>query len=98
MLVQINCSSSCRGWEDNSSDVIETDQTTLRDYIVVEMLMNEEGYSREESNEQLDTPKDCFGWEVIDKDEISYEGEEVTVTYMTFKPDQEYVNMLLRNM
>lgn len=98
MLVEICSSSSCRGWEENTSRLVETDSPTLRDYIIDHMLMEESGMTREESINELDRTRSDFGWEVLEDDEINYEGEEICTTYTIFTPTQEYVDMLLRNM
>ena len=98
MLVQVNSSSSCRGWEENTSYLVETDHPTLRDYIIEEMMMKESGMTREESIKALDDVTIDFGWDIVEEDEISYEGEEVCTTYTIFRPTQKYVDMLLRNM
>lgn len=98
MLIQSSSSSSCRGWEENDSDLTETDHKTLREYIINEILMYEWDLTREESIEKLDNDPDvCGGWEG-DEDQYNWEGEEGTVTYKIFKPTQEYIDMLIRNM
>lgn len=96
MLVKISSSDSCRGWEGNSSRIIETEQPTLRDYIISK-IMDDYGYTKEEAIDELDAENDDFGW-TEDGDDIHYEGEESCTTYESFKPSREFVNMLLRNM
>ncbi len=98
MLIQVSSSMSCRGWEENSSDLIETDEKTLKEYIIKEVLMDEWEYTREESIKELENKNGGFGgWELYG-DEINYEGEESCVTYKVYVPTQEDVDMLLRNM
>ena len=41
MLVRSSSSVSCRGWEENDSDLIETDHKTLREFIIVDVLMED---------------------------------------------------------
>ncbi len=98
MLVRSSSSVSCRGWEENDSDLIETDHKTLREFIIVDVLMEDWEMSREEAEEEL-KESDGYGcWEVCSDTSINFEGEESCVTYSVYIPTQEDVDLLLRNM
>ena len=99
MLIKTSSSSSCRGWEGNSSGIIETEHPTLREYLITEIIMYDYDMTREESIEELDSrdSNEWGGW-TGKEDEYDYEGEECTVSYRVFKPTQEYIDMLTRNL
>jgi len=98
MLIQSSSSSSCRGWEENGSDLTETDHKSLREYVLNEIIMYEYDMTIEESIEELDNNNCDFGGWNGDESQYNWEGEEGTVTYKIFKPTQEYIDMLIRNM
>ena len=98
MLIKESSSSSCRGWEGNSSGLIETEHTSLREYLIVEVIMYDYDMTREESIEELDGEQDDFGGWSGGDDEYDFEGEESTVSYRVFKPTQDYIDMLTRNL
>ena len=98
MLIQSSSSSSCRGWEENTSGLTETDHKTLRDYILNEIIMYEYDMTMEESIEELDSDNDDWGGWDGDESQYNWEGEEVTVSYTIFKPTQKFIDMLIRNM
>ncbi len=94
MLVQRNDSVGSRGWEENSSELIETNCSTLEEYV--------REYIKEDWD--LETDKDVENfinesdeWS-LSENECSCEGDESTTTFVVFEPTQEYVDMLLRNM
>ena len=95
MLVQVSGSVSCRGWENNSSDLVET-KLSLKEYIIQEVLMEEWEMSREESESQLEESDDWGGWS-FEFGSWNYEGEENTISYSEFKPSRDYLNMIRRN-
>ena len=98
MLIKKSSSESCRGWEGNDSSIIETSCQTLREYIL-QLIMDDYDFDMEESIEELDGEKSDFGWECNhDSSYIDYEGEEFTCSYEVFKPTQEYIDMLIRNL
>lgn len=97
ILIQENTSSSCRGWEGNSSEIFESQCDSVLEYCI-QMEMEEQNISREQVLEYMNENRqnNYFGWIVEDNNIVHFEGEEVTTTYKLFVPDQEFINLLTK--
>jgi hypothetical protein len=94
MLINIISSGGCRGWEGNSVRLVKTEYTSVREYVIHEVLMNEYDLSYDESVSELDIEKnDSFGWSEY-KDVIQFQDEEYNCEYVQFKPDNDYLEMI----
>lgn len=100
ILVKISTSSSCRGWEENSSSIEEWEGDTLKGYVENWLRddwdLNDDQVEREMSGQVHEDC--CFGMVEGGSESGGYnhEGEECTITFEKFEPSDEFVDMIVR--
>lgn len=93
MFIQIISSDSCRGWEGNDAEIVETECSTLKEFME-ELMRDEFDMDEEEIAKELTGElwkEQGFGFfpegevdgEVL---EYGYEDEETTTTYRVYEP------------
>ena len=97
MLIQRTGSSSCRGWENNNSNLVEW-EGTFRDYIK-SIIGDRYGCETEEELNNLMTPVKSgeFGMKWLNDTSCGFDEDEYNEQYEVFEPTQDLIDMLQRN-